>query len=75
MRDLRAFASLRWSATLPAQTIQTMKVDDDHLQTQRPDGRPSPRYAIHAAPSVELDATGYAFEIPTDAAYSQLANS
>ena len=44
--------------------VPTIKVDNEHWQTERSDGLQPLRYRVPAADRIILDATGYQFSIP-----------
>jgi len=62
------------SVSAYAETVAKIKMDDEHLQMQRLDGKSPQMYVINPSDSLELNSSGYELAAP-DALKGKQANS
>jgi hypothetical protein len=72
----RLFAILLFALSVSAlaESVAKIKMDDEHLQMQRADGKTPKMYLINSSDALELDSSGYQLVVP-DAFKGKQANS
>lgn len=62
MRSCLALSLILFSTVVGAAEVQTIKVDDAHIQMGLPEGEEGEYYSIEPTNEIILDATGYRFD-------------
>lgn len=74
LKQLFALLFSALSASAHADSVAKIKMDDEHLQLQRADGKSTQIYVISPSDSLELDSSGYQLAVP-DALKGKQPNS